>query len=840
MRILSLKAIGTRDASQKHSENYVKEVLGVFAYWSAALLLWELTICATIYTLKARLLYALAFTLSAAALLTLLSSLFKNPRTNAIVRYVLSALLFLLYSVQMVYYNVFDILLSLTVVSMGGEAVGNFLPTVIRAIGDSALQLVLFALPIPALVFLHRKGILSLRGLGLRGAAVSAAGAAVLYVLGMVPVWVTGDTGPGGVYRDPMSSIDRQAGFFGLLTAERLELGRLISGDGGRISSGMDLTAGGEGNDRNIIDEFNFNKLSSQTDDEQRQELCDYFSTLDGTPKNEYTGIFEGFNVVEICAESYSSYLLDPELTPTLYRLSREGFVFENFYNSFPSMTNNGEYCLCTGLMPDRNRVSLASSMDKYLPFCLGRELGREGAVSLAYHNNSATYYNRINTHGNMGYEFRAIGHGLDMEKGHPASDLEMFEKTVDEYIHEDRFAVHYMTYSGHAEYSFESNDMCIKNRQRVEDLDFSEPVKAYYACQLELEDAVSYLVQRLEQEGIADKTLIVLSGDHYPYGLPYEAFEELAGDAAADPYWRYRNSFICWSAAIETPIVIDDYCCSQDILPTVLNLLGVEYDSRLLTGRDVLSDCAHTALLFDGSFLTQAFNYDSTTGAVTWKQDQSAYPEDYSQKLISAETAQFTVAAAIMSSDYYRFAFEAAGIIYDDDGQQQHYDSFPDIEGSWYRQDVNDMVSRGALIGESGNFNGEERASKAAFLTMLSRILMLDERNLTEAPPFEDVTEDKWYYEVITCCWLAGIIPGGSSFGPEDDTSWEQAKEYVTAAAHWSGIPDAEAWADDACQEVMELAEQSGEDTSLPLTRGDAAALLNRLAAQRDLLFSE
>ena len=41
----------------------------------------------------------------------------------------------------------------------------------------------------------------------------------------------------------------------------------------------------------------------------------------------------------------------------------------------------------------------------------------------------------------------------------------------------------------------------------------------------------------------------------------------------------------------MEEPVVVDKPCCQVDILPTVSNLLGLEYDSRMLDGSDILSD---------------------------------------------------------------------------------------------------------------------------------------------------------------------------------------------------------------------------------------------------------
>ena len=97
------------------------------------------------------------------------------------------------------------------------------------------------------------------------------------------------------------------------------------------------------------------------------------------------------YNLIYICAESFSTAAIDPELTPTLYKLANSGFVFNNFYNSFRNTTTNGEYAFCMGLLPDFSHNKIEScfneSADNYLPFCLGNALRQQGYETYAYHN---------------------------------------------------------------------------------------------------------------------------------------------------------------------------------------------------------------------------------------------------------------------------------------------------------------------------------------------------------------------------------------------------------------------------------------------------------------------
>lgn len=808
----------------------------LFLFWLGALLLLELTLHLTVYGgISLRIITSILFDMSFAAVLTLLTSIFRSRRFSHALRYVLAILLFCLYSVQLVYYQVFDTLLSLSYVGMGGDAIENFMPTILRAVSASWLQLVLFALPIPALIILHHQGVLPDERMSGRGMLTAAGVVLALHLLGMLPIWIAGRSSSlYRTYQDPYGDITLQCEFFGLPAAERLELGRLMTGSAGIAEDAMDLGETEEEvpadvlelPDRNIMPELDLAGLDLLTDDKNIIQLNDYFNNLSGTLRGEYTGKFAGYNLIEICAESYSPYLVDPERTPTLYKLTHEGFVFENFYCSFPSMTTNGEYSMCMGLLPDMSRVSFATSMYNYLPFTLGNRFSEMGLKPKAYHNNIATFYNRINTHPNMGYNFKAVDFGLDMEKGSPASDLEMMRKTVDDYIDEDQFIVHYMTYSGHCDYNFEDNDMAVKNQKRVENLDLPEDLKAYYACQLELEDAMTYLLGRLEEAGVAGRTVIVLTGDHYPYGLSDESYELMAGKAAEeDPFWRYRNSFILWNGGMAEPVTVDEYCCTQDILPTLLNLFGVPYESRFLTGMDVLAEGTHAAILQDGSFLTDVLTYDAREGKVEWKKPAEDYPEGYDQDMILAVRNEFSVAASILRNDYYRFVFTSLGLA-DPEGDTERYYSYADTVGTWYAEDVEILTGCGVLTGDHGSFNGGEPCTRANFVVMLSRVLEL-ETSGTTAPPYEDTPGNAWYYDSLAAAWSAGILEEDEKFRADDPITLEEAKQLLTAAALYTDMPGGANWAASVIDNALVRAGDEEVDRD-SLSRGFTAALIS------------
>src|SRR5690554_419664 len=113
------------------------------------------------------------------------------------------------------------------------------------------------------------------------------------------------------------------------------------------------------------------------------------------------------------------------------------------------------------------------------MPFVMGNQLKDLGYKTMAYHNHTYSYYKRHVSHPNMGYDYKGVGNGLKVKEVWPASDLEMFEQTIPEYIDNQPFHSYYMTVSGHLRYSFEGNSMAHKNKDVVKDLLYSEAGKA-------------------------------------------------------------------------------------------------------------------------------------------------------------------------------------------------------------------------------------------------------------------------------------------------------------------------------------------------------------------------
>ena len=403
--------------------------------------------------------------------------------------------------------------------------------------------------------------------------------------------------------------------------------------------------------EKNVMD-IDFAALIEGETDKRLISLHEYFAAQRPSSKNSHTGMFEGYNLIFITAEGFSPYAIDSELTPTLYMMANDGFKFTNFYNPIWGVsTSDGEYAACLGLIPKSGVWSFYKSAENYLPFAMGNQLNPLGYSSYAYHNNTFDYYRRDISHPNMGYDYKGVGNGLDMTTQWPRSDLEMMEISVDDYINNEPFNAYYMTVSGHLAYSFIGNSMSVKNRELTEHLPYSEACRAYLACQIELDRAMQYLLKRLEAAGVAGRTLIVLGADHYPYGLTNEQTSELAGHEITEGPELYKSPLIIYAAGMEGETV-DRLSSSLDILPTISNLMGLEYDSRLLMGNDVFGGEEPLVLFNDRSCMT-AYGYYSPQKGFT-PNEGVELPDEYAKSISDIVKNKFQASAAILETDYY------------------------------------------------------------------------------------------------------------------------------------------------------------------------------------------
>ena len=417
----------------------------------------------------------------------------------------------------------------------------------------------------------------------------------------------------------------------------------------------------------NVLD-LDFDAINELSGSDAVSSLSEYFKSVTPTKKNEYTGMFDGYNVIWITAEGFTGYALESGLFPALSKLADEGFVFENYYQPlWYGSTLGGEYANLMG-SPTKNGAYLsmcrAADNENGMYFSMANTLKRMGYSCYGFHDNDYTYYDRNITHPALGYEWIASGNGLEYQTDEygqdiwPQSDLVMLEETFDKYTKDQTFHLYYLTVSGHVPYGYgAANAMSEKNKDVVADLDYSDTTKAYLASQYEMERMLEELLERLEKRDLLDKTVIVLAGDHVPYDN-MEVVDELAGQSFGNDLDAYRSRLIIWSGSMEKPVRVEKVCSSIDILPTMLNLMGAEFDSRLIVGRDILSDSPGLVLFPDRSYITDTYEYNAS-----WNQIVRGNVSDETFEAMQLYVAdKFTAADNITETGYYSYVARYLG----------------------------------------------------------------------------------------------------------------------------------------------------------------------------------
>ena len=642
-------------------------------YWLFAFLYWEILAHAGMYDqFQGSFRFALGISGALSLLVGLLTGLL--PRMLLLpVNLILTVLITVLYGSQMVYCFIFGTPYSVSQMGLGAGAVGQFYREMFTTMAENWPWIAALLVPLAVLILLT-----ATRCVHKPEGWVSRLVVLVLAVATIPAVWMDINRGGTNMFSDYYFFTSRKSTTaqtmerFGVPMTFVLEMTR-PEDTGSSMSVPVAMPA--EKPEETVPEEteepvvynvlpLDFEALNAATDNEKIIALNNYFSQVPGTKQNEYTGILRDYNLIFLCAESFSPAAVHPEYTPTLYKLVNEGFVFKNFYNTFPNTTTDGEYTLTQGLYPDSTKDKYSSSMmasaDNDLPYALGNFFAREfGAKSWGYHNNVGNYYRRDLSHPNMGYSMKFNRDGMEFSGYWPTSDLEMMEQSVDDYINEPQFHAYYMTFSGHYQYNPNDNGVVRKHYNSMADGPWKQMTqKGYVACHIELDLALEYLLNRLEEAGIADRTAIVLTGDHTPYGLAKDLYFEMMGQEE-DFFGWYKSNLIFWVGGMEEPVVVEEYCSTADVLPTILNLWGFPYDSRMYPGTDVFSDGVHAAVLIDHSFLTDKVWFNSNTGEIRYLVPEEEVPENYVENMNQLIASRFEFSAEILRNNYYQHIFQ-------------------------------------------------------------------------------------------------------------------------------------------------------------------------------------
>lgn len=592
-----------------------------------------------------------------ALIVTILESLF-NSLSNKIISIVLTVFVFLLIFSQYVYFLYYDTIFSVYSLFHGGQVFG-FIGSIIEVMIENILSILLFIIPLVFYIILFKK--FNFEKKNYKFYIILILLSLTIYISFIVLLNFSNKSKTYSSYNLYFNTHVPKLAVrdFGVLTEMRLDLKRTLFGFEEKIVTENKNTSTTK--PENVEEEILYHKMEIDFDDLIENEknstiksMHEYFKSIEPTPNNKYTGMFEGKNLIVIVAEAFSLMSINEELTPTLYKLYNEGFQFTNFYTPvYYVSTSDGEYVSLTSLLPKDGTWSMSASRNNYLPFVYGNMFKNIGYATRAYHDGTYTYYGRNYSHPNMGYTFKACYGGLNINCGvWPQSDVEMMEASIPEYIDDEHFMTYYMTVSGHLQYTYIGNSMATKNRTYVKDLPYSGAIKAYLATQIELDRALEVLINELEEKDKLKDTVIAISADHYPYGLTNDEIKEYADYVYDEKFDIHKNAFILWNSEMENSIKVTKYASSLDILPTILNLFNMEYDSRLLIGKDILSDEEGIVIYNDRSWINSYGKYDAVKDEFTTFKDKVS--DEYIDSINNEVYNKFLMSKLILDYNYY------------------------------------------------------------------------------------------------------------------------------------------------------------------------------------------
>lgn len=374
------------------------------------------------------------------------------------------------------------------------------------------------------------------------------------------------------------------------------------------------------------VDDTAWQNLNNNEANIDYKTLNNYFMSRNITDKNEYTGMFEGKNLIVIMMESVNNILLDENIYPNFAKLYKNGWYWENAYSPRNSCsTGNNEM---TGMISlysiYRTCTANVYMNNKYEESIFGL-FNNKGYTTTSYHDYTEKYYYRSTIHKNMGsskyYGVSDLGISYNNEYKEWPSDVLLMDKSSEIFTQNSPFMAWITTVSPHQPY-YTDSELSKIYYDSFDNTGYPSNVKRYMSKLKVLDDSLGELLKILEEKGILDDTVIVLYADHYPYGLTNSDISKVLGDGINKYNEVDRTPFVIYNSKM-TPKTYSEYTSYVNVLPTVANLFNLDYDPRLYMGTDLLSSSYQNRVVFaDGSWQTPVGFYYASTGRMSYFND--------------------------------------------------------------------------------------------------------------------------------------------------------------------------------------------------------------------------
>ncbi len=395
----------------------------------------------------------------------------------------------------------------------------------------------------------------------------------------------------------------------------------------------------------------------------QVEEIDKYFAQRENSADNEMTGIYQGKNVVYVLMEAMDDWMITPEDTPTLYKMLGEGIHFTNFYTPGygSARTLNSEFCMNTGIyLPTTARYLFDFVTNSYKQSIASQAVS-SGYSAEVFHYNTPEFYSRGVFEPAMGYNKYNSYADYTSSKDALLDDCTLFEiQELSEIFFRDGQTFNtIITRSAHLGYTYNEviGHYALKKYPAYRGKYASEEEDCARVKAKLVDDMFARLLSELESRGLLENTVIVAMTDHYTYG--YNNDEELFAHSGVDHLLLLEKTpCFVWSA--DGPAMeIDKPLCTADLVPTVLNLLGIDSPYKYL-GQDAFDPSYAGYVCFpDGSFIADGViaYKDADTGDYTILENEKNLPitQEYLFEMEQKVTSFIQVSNLLLTSDYYK-----------------------------------------------------------------------------------------------------------------------------------------------------------------------------------------
>ena len=374
------------------------------------------------------------------------------------------------------------------------------------------------------------------------------------------------------------------------------------------------------------VDDTAWQNLNNNEANIDYKTLNNYFMSRNITDKNEYTGMFEGKNLIVVMMESVNNILLDENIYPNFAKLYKNGWYWENAYSPRNSCsTGNNEMTGMVSLYSIYRTCTANVYMNNKYEESIFGLFNNKGYTTTSYHDYTEKYYYRSTIHKNMGsskyYGVSDLGISYNNEYKEWPSDVLLMDKSSEIFTQNSPFMAWITTVSPHQPY-YADSELSKIYYDSFANTGYPSNVKRYMSKLKVLDDSLGEILKILEEKGILDDTVIVLYADHYPYGLTNSDISKVLGDGINKYNEVDRTPFVIYNSKM-TPKTYSEYTSYVNVLPTVANLFNLDYDPRLYMGTDLLSSSYQNRVVFaDGSWQTPVGFYYASTGRMSYFND--------------------------------------------------------------------------------------------------------------------------------------------------------------------------------------------------------------------------